>query len=161
MTVINFWKKKKNYHLILKYSLLTLKAFLLFTAKENVRKKIWKSTKKTYLHWINITSFLCKFVVFIWIYTNSRELDCPGQWKSSHRRCSVRKGVLRNFSKFRGKHLCQSLFFNKAAGLPATLLKKRLWHRCFPMSFVKFLRTPPANCFYRWNHSLFYLQTAV
>ena len=25
---------------------------------------------------------------------------------------------------------------------PATLLKKRLWHRCFPVNFVKFLRTP-------------------
>ena len=25
---------------------------------------------------------------------------------------------------------------------PATLLKKRLWHRCFPLNFVKFLRTP-------------------
>ena len=32
--------------------------------------------------------------------------------------------------------------FNKVAGLrPATLLKKRLLHRCFPMNFVKFLRT--------------------
>ena len=26
-------------------------------------------------------------------------------------------GVLRNFAKFTGKHLCQSLFFNKGAGL--------------------------------------------
>ena len=25
---------------------------------------------------------------------------------------------------------------------PATLLKKELWHRCFPVNFVKFLRTP-------------------
>ena len=32
-------------------------------------------------------------------------------------RCSVRKGVLRNFEKFTGKHLCQSLFLNKVAGL--------------------------------------------
>ena len=24
----------------------------------------------------------------------------------------------------------------------AALLKKRLWHRCFPVNFVKFLRTP-------------------
>ena len=24
---------------------------------------------------------------------------------------------------------------------PATLLKKKLWHRCFPMNFVKFRRT--------------------
>ena len=43
---------------------------------------------------------------------------------ASHQRCSVRKCVLRNFTKFTGKHLCQSLFFNKVAGLrPATLLK--------------------------------------
>ena len=25
---------------------------------------------------------------------------------------------------------------------PATLSKKRLWHRCFPVNFAKFLRTP-------------------
>ena len=25
---------------------------------------------------------------------------------------------------------------------PATLLKKRPWHRCFPANFEKFLRTP-------------------
>ena len=32
-------------------------------------------------------------------------------------------GVLRNFIKVKGKHLCQSLFFNIAAGpRPATLL---------------------------------------
>ena len=28
-----------------------------------------------------------------------------------------KKGVLRNFTKLTGKHLCQSLFFNKVAGL--------------------------------------------
>ena len=45
--------------------------------------------------------------------------------RSSHRRCSVRKDVLRNFLKLTGKHLHQSLFFNKVAGLrPATLFKK-------------------------------------
>ena len=61
------------------------------------------------------------------------------------------KGVLRNFAKSTGKHLCQSLFFNKAAGLrPVTLLKKRLWLRCFPENFVKFSRhlfhrTPPED----------------
>ena len=37
--------------------------------------------------------------------------------RSSHQRCFVVEGVLRNFAKFLGKHLCQSLFFNKAAGL--------------------------------------------
>ena len=58
-------------------------------------------------------------------------------------RCSILKRVLKNFAKFKGKHLCQSLFFAQVAGLsPATLLKKRLWHRCFPVNFAKFLRTP-------------------
>ena len=36
------------------------------------------------------------------------------EYRSSHRRCSVKKGVLRNFAKLTGKHLCQRLFFNKA-----------------------------------------------
>ena len=63
--------------------------------------------------------------------------------RSSQRRCSVKKGVFRNFAKFTGKNLCQSLFFNKVAGLrPATLFKKRLRHRCFPVNFEKFLRAP-------------------
>ena len=63
--------------------------------------------------------------------------------RSSCPKVFCKKGVLRNFANFAGKHLCQSLFFNKAAGLrPATLLKKRLWHRCFPVNFAKFLGTP-------------------
>ena len=57
--------------------------------------------------------------------------------------CFLKKVVIENFTKFIGKHLCQSLFFNEVAGLsPATLLKQRRWHRCFPVNFVKFLRTP-------------------
>ena len=36
--------------------------------------------------------------------------------RSSHRRRSVSKGVLRNFAKFTAKRLCQSLFFNKVIG---------------------------------------------
>ena len=41
-------------------------------------------------------------------------------------RCSVEKVFFRNFTKFTGKRLCQSLFFNNVADLrPVTLLKKR------------------------------------
>ena len=35
------------------------------------------------------------------------------KFRGSHRRCSVRKSVLRNFTKFTGKHLRQSTFLNK------------------------------------------------
>ena len=38
--------------------------------------------------------------------------------RSSHRRCSMKRGVLKNFAKLTGKHL-----------MPGTILKKR--HRCF------------------------------
>ena len=54
----------------------------------------------------------------------------------------LRRGVFRNFAKFTGKKLCQSLFLNKIADLRlATSLKKRLWHKCFPVNFPKFLST--------------------
>ena len=72
-------------------------------------------------------------------------------YRSSHRMRSLRKGELRNFAKFTGKHLCQGLIFNKVAGFrPATLFKKRPWHRCFSVNFAKFLRTPFLDEHLRW-----------
>ena len=43
--------------------------------------------------------------------------------KAVVQRCFVKKGVLRKFAKFLGKHLYQSLFFNKVAGLPVNFVK--------------------------------------
>ena len=37
--------------------------------------------------------------------------------RSSHAELFCEKGVLKNLSKFTGKHLCQNLFFNKVADL--------------------------------------------
>ena len=71
---------------------------------------------------------------FWWFLTNNH--------RSSHRRCSVRKGVLRNSAKFSGKHLCQSLFFNKVTFFKLTLLKKRVLCTCFPVNFAKCFRAP-------------------
>ena len=31
--------------------------------------------------------------------------------RSSHQRCFMKKGVLKNFTKFTGKHLCQNTFY--------------------------------------------------
>ena len=42
-----------------------------------------------------------------------------------------KRGVLRNFAKFTGKHLFQRLFFNKES-----------LAQVFPVNFAKFLRTP-------------------
>ena len=43
--------------------------------------------------------------------------------RSSRPEVFCKKDVLKNFAKFLGKHLCQSLFFNKDATLLKTLLK--------------------------------------
>ena len=68
-------------------------------------------------------------------------IDCTG--KLCYRHGNFRNteaatgGVLKNFTKFTEKHLCQSFFFNKAA----TLLKKR--------ELCEFFRTPfcASDCF--------------
>ena len=78
-------------------------------------------------------------------------LKNKSHYRSSHRRCPERS-VLSNFPKFTGKHLCQSLVFNKVAGF--SLWKEKLWPRCFHVNFVNFLgayflqnRTPLGDCF--------------
>ena len=73
-------------------------------------------------------------------------------FKSSHRRYFFQKVFLK-FHKIHRNICVWSLYFNKVTGLrPATLWKKRLQHRCFPVNFVKFLgtpfnRKPRGNCF--------------
>ena len=55
------------------------------------------------------------------------------KFRSSHRRCSTNKGIVKIFSIFPGKHLCQ-----------------RLWHRSFPVNFDKFLRISFLQNTSRW-----------
>ena len=52
----------------------------------------------------------------------------------SHQRCSVKEGAFRL----------------------ATLLKEKLWQRCFPVNFAKFLRTPFSQSTYRRLLLIFY-----
>ena len=86
--------------------------------------------------------------------------DCASQCIVCRPEVFCRKGFLRNFGKFTGKHLCHSLFLSKVAGLkPATLLKKRLWHSCFAVNFAKFLRTPFFTEYLWWL--LLYVSTHV
>ena len=63
-------------------------------------------------------------------------------FRSSHWMCSVRKGALRNFSKFTGKHLWQSLFFNEVAG----------WGACF-WSFSCLLSLK-ISCLFHFNRKM-------
>ena len=91
----------------------------------------------------------------------SKSSDDRLVFRSRHRKCFVKKYVLRNFAKFAGKHLCQSLCFNKVAGLLAMSLKRRLGQRHFSCEFCEIsgntfcYRTPPDDCF--WMSSFSFL----
>ena len=69
-------------------------------------------------------------------------------FRSSRSDVFCKKGVLRNFAKFVGKHLCRSLYFNKVAD--PTLLKQRLWHRYFSVTFAQILRKTFLTEHLRW-----------
>ena len=100
--------------------------------KEDLLKFMFGSKLRNYLHIYKIKENLTVFKAAI----KNRD----GFFRSSPPEVFCKKGVLRYMAKFTGKRLCQSLFFS---GLkPATLLKKRLWHRYFSVNFTKYLRTP-------------------
>ena len=54
----------------------------------------------------NINSSYVSF--HMWFYYWKNQIN-----RSSHQRCSIEKSVLKNFTNFTGKYLCQSLFLNK------------------------------------------------
>ena len=88
-----------------------------------------------------------EFEHVLWEHYSSTTLE-----RSSHERCSVRKGVLRNLAKFTGKHLCQSLFFNKVAGLTRKETEETLG-QVFSCEFCEIskntfnFRIPLGDCF--------------
>ena len=63
--------------------------------------------------------------------------------KKSHKFTFTQKLSRKHSLKsFKSEERYKSLFNKTCNFRPATLLKKRLWHMCFPVSFTKFLRTP-------------------
>ena len=78
-------------------------------------------------------------------------------FRSNHRRYSIKKGVLRNFAKFTGKHQCQSLFLIKLKASDLQLCLKRdsgtgvfLWILQNSEEHL-FYGTTPDDCFC-WFH---------
>ena len=71
--------------------------------------------------------------------------------RSCYQGVFCKKGVSKNFAKFKRKHLSQSL---------PTLFKARLWHRCFSVNFTKIFKNTffieqlrwPGGCF--WKDSI-------
>ena len=117
-------------------------------------KKLFKITYKFYgCIWLN------KIVTFKNIFAlhsaeassnpNSPPLFVKAFWgetnRSSLSQMLFKISVLKNFANFIGKHQCLKA---------CNVITKILQHRCFPVKFAKFLRTPflqntPGGCFWK------------
>ena len=70
------------------------------------------------------------YLLLVFIEKCSTSLNyCVWMYRSRQHRCSVEKAFLRNFIKFLGKHLCQTLFLNKVAGLRQHLFSNAIFYR--------------------------------
>ena len=64
-----------------------------------------------YCTYVNIIIVLCGVRLPMFIVFSGKTLKIV-IYRSNHQKCSIKKGVFKNFAKFTGKHLCQSLLFN-------------------------------------------------
>ena len=70
-----------------------------------------------YLFWAIFLALFSQTITFtLQLHTSTGQKQPP--------ECSIKIGVLKNFPKFTGKHLCESLLFNKAADLRVSFLIK-------------------------------------
>ena len=73
------------------------------------------------LHWKNCLFSMNRYhygstILFLFRFFSSKRYHLLF-FRNSHWSCSLKEGVLRNFAKWTGKHLCQRFFFHKVTGL--------------------------------------------
>ena len=78
-------------------------------------------------------------------------------FRNSHQRCSIKKDVLKNFAKFTGKHLCQSLFFNKVVGFLVQVFSCDFCEMLKNAFFTEQLRVAASDCSLRPLYTIAYL----
>ena len=71
---------------------------------------------------------------------NSIQVDIYTRERGSQQRCSIKKGVLKNFTKFTGKRLCQSIFFNKVIKKFLKFIKKETLAQVFSCEFCEIFK---------------------
>ena len=127
--------------IILKERTAHLASYTLFTRDVDQHKntslsQLYQPPKHFFLR-TRITSYflpvnIAKVLITAFLYTS----------RSSRLQMFFKIGVLKSFANFTGKHLCWSLFFKNVQAQGLQLYLKRLQHRCFPVRFTKFLKTP-------------------
>ena len=72
--------------------------------------------------WLVLSWFISGMFFFVQ-FPFRISINCAAlpKYRSSRPDVFCKKGVLSNFTKFTGKHLCHRLFFNKVAGLQSSM----------------------------------------
>ena len=73
----------------------------------------------------------------------------PAKTEAVFQRCSIKK-LFSEISQNSQENICARVSFLIKLQTSATLLKRRLWRRCFPVNFAKFLRTTLFTEHLRW-----------
>ena len=94
------------YEFFIEYFSVSISGFPFVFIKVRILLSVCKLNNNTRM-WI-----LNKHIAFssVMVIKNGKTMKCLSISGSSHRRCSVRKGVLKNSANFTEKHLCWSLF---------------------------------------------------
>ena len=94
-------------------------------------------------HCTDFTYFTEFSVIFLESYPKTLSMWNGYIFRALTGRFSAKKVFLEILQNSQGNNCAGDPFLIKVAGLRlATLLIKRLWHRCFPVNFAIFLRTP-------------------
>ena len=89
---------------------------------ENTSAAYFQNTFSQEHLWVAASVYSNKIIYKVWLKMSVSTTEEKNAVRSSHQRCSIKKGVLR-------PQTCN-------------FIKKRLWHTCIPVNFAKFLRTP-------------------
>ena len=119
--------------------------------------------------------FVSKSMMFVWVlhaslfylfqkevpYINFRKAylgSCQTFTRSSRPEVCCKKGVIRNFVKFTGKHLCQSLsFLTKLQAQTCNFIKKETLAQLFSCEFCEI----STNTFFTEHQLLLSCQTSI
>ena len=101
-----------------------------FSVWFNLNKDVYHLKDILFL-WIVFSLWRLMKLIFSNFFPINRSNILYSLFRSNYQRCSLRKGIPRNFTEFAGKHLCQSLFLNKVVGLRPFWQSTSGWLFCY------------------------------
>ena len=124
---ISFWRQSIFFIIFLNPKSIRFKKILgiKLSDKSIVSKKDERETKESLRLYFRKARVVC--LHNFQLLSSFQMVEMNKYWhsifRSSRPKVFSKKGVLRYYAKFTGKHLCQSLFFNKVAGLRSKACK--------------------------------------